>query len=489
MIKLLPFFVILPLFGAFLITLFNSLINNNKIRYILNDITANFITFILLFISFFTLGKKGAYLIGNWAPPFGINFVLDGLSSLMLVVINLIAFSCALFSIDYMKKYTAKRYYYALFLLMVAGMNGVVISGDFFNVFVFIEIASIASYALVAFGTEAEELEASFKYMVMGSLATSFILFGIAIIYSKYGMLNIILISKETVKGINSLIKFAFLIMLVGFLIKGALFPFHSWLPDAHPSAPAPISAMLSGVLIKALGVYLIIRIITILPFSINRIIINLGIISMIIGVVLALGQMDMKRLFAYHSISQVGYILLGVGLGTPLGIVGGLFHLLNHSIFKSLLFLASGSVYYRTKTRNLDEMGGLGSVMPVTGVTSLVASFSISGLPPFNGFFSKLIIIVACVKAGHPSYALWAVIGSILTLSSFMKVQKFAFYGENRNFKDIKEVPFSMKLSMVFLAILCLVSSILVFPKIRKNTLDKAVKSLSKQEYWSILK
>ena len=407
----------------------------------------------------------------------------------MLIIVNLIGSMCVIFSIDYMKRYTAKRYYYALFLLMLAGMNGVILTGDFFNMYVFIEIASISSYALVAFGTEREELEASFKYMVMGSLATGFILFGIAIIYSKFGMLNMVLISKEISKGIDKLTKLSFFLLLSGFLIKAAAVPFHSWLPDAHPSAPAPISAMLSGVLIKTLGIYPIIRIMLILPFSINKIIVYLGILSMIVGVILALGQMDMKRLFAYHSISQIGYILLGIGLATPLGIIGGVFHLLNHSLFKSLLFLTSGAVYYRIGTRDLKEMGGLKEVMPVTATSSLIGSLSISGLPPFNGFFSKLIIIVACVKAGHPIYALWAVIGSILTLSSFMKVQRFAFYGERRNFKDVKEVPFSMKFSMVFLAVLCLVSSILVFPEIRKNTLDKAVTLLNKMEYWSILK
>lgn len=491
MIQLLPLFVVFPLFGAFFITLFNSFLKNDKLRYRLNDITANFITFFLLIISFFTIGQKAAYFIGGWKPPLGINFVLDGLSSLMLIIINLIAFSSTVFSVDYMRKYTAKRYYYALFLLMVAGMNGVVLSGDFFNIFVFIEIASIASYALVAFGTEAEELEASFKYMVMGSLATGFILFGVAILYSNFGMLNIILISKKVSSDLNLLTKFAFFIMLFGFLVKGAVVPFHSWLPDAHPSAPAPISAMLSGVLIKAIGIYPILRIgFSVFNYGNFHTFLSIsGIISTLIGGILMIRQKDMKRLMAYSSISNIGLILIAFGLKTELGLVAGIFHLFNHSIMKSLLFLTSGSVFYRTKTRNIEKLGGLKNFMPVTSATSLVGSLSISGLPPFNGFFSKLLIILACVKAGHPIYAIWAITGSILTLSSFMKVQKFAFYGENKNFKGIKEVPFLMRSSMVFLAVLCLLSSALVLPGIREKTLDKVVNSLKKQEYWSILK
>ena len=209
----------------------------------------------------------------------------------------------------------------------------------------------------------------------------------------------------------------------------------------------------------------------------------------MIVGVILALGQMDMKRLLAYHSISQVGYILLGIGMANPFGIIGGVYHLVNHSIFKSLLFLNSGAVYYRTGTRNLERLGGLNEVMPITGATSLIASLSISGIPPFNGFFSKLFIIIACVKAGHPVFALWAVIGSILTLSSFMKFQRFIFYGENKNFKDIKEVPLSMKFSMIFLALLCFFTSFLALPKVKGNIFNATVNSLSKREYWSILR
>jgi len=487
--RFLPFFVVLPLFGAFFITFLNSVISNKKARYFLNDFLVALFTGTLFILSLFTIGKKGVYYIGGWVPPFGINFVLDGLSSLMLVVINLISFSTTIFSIDYMKQYTAKRYYYALFLLMVAGMNGVVLSGDFFNLFVFIEIASISSYALVAFGTEAEELEASFKYMVMGCLATVFILFGIALLYSQFGMLNIILIAKEAGNVLPAPAKFAFVILMIGFFVKSAVVPFHAWLPDAHPSAPAPVSAMLSGVLIKSLGIYLIIRIMVVMPFSINKLVINLGIVSMIIGVILALGQMDMKRLFAYHSISQIGYILLGVGLGTPLGIIGGLFHLLNHSIFKSLLFLTSGSVYYRTGTRDLEKMGGLNRAMPLTGATSVIGSLSISGLPPFNGFFSKLLIIIACVKAGHPVYALWAVVGSILTLASFTKVQKFAFFGENKNWKDVKEAPFFMCFAMVFLALLCLLTSLLLLPHFKEAFLLPAQSALNIKEYIGLLK
>jgi len=191
-----------------------------------------------------------------------------------------------------------------------------------------------------------------------------------------------------------------------------------------------------------------------------------MGALSMVVGVFLAIGQWDLKRLLAYHSISQIGYVVLGIGLGTPLGILGGLFHLLNHSLFKSLLFLNSGAVEYATNTRDLQKMGGLAKKMPVTGASNLVASMSIAGIPPFNGFWSKLIIIVAAVQAGRNGYAFWAVLASILTLASFAKVMKYGFYGKLKKvWQDVKEVPVFMKVSMISLAILCVIGGVLVLP------------------------
>ena len=196
----------------------------------------------------------------------------------------------------------------------------------------------------------------------------------------------------------------------------------------------------------------------------------------MMVGVLLAIGQWDLKRLLAYHSISQIGYVVLGIGLGTPLGILGGMFHLFNHSVFKALLFLNSGAVEYATGTRDLKAMGGLAKKMPVTGTTGFVASMSIAGIPPFNGFWSKLIIIMAAVEAGHLGYALCAVIASILTLASFTKVMKYAFFGEPRPcWQGVREVPGFMQGSMMALALICVLSGVLLMPGLREAFLDAA--------------
>ncbi|MFH1768815.1 MAG: monovalent cation/H+ antiporter subunit D family protein [Candidatus Omnitrophota bacterium] len=424
------------------------------------------------------------YKLGGWSAPWGINLVVDGLSAFMLVTINLVAFMITIFCIDYMEKYTAKWKFYTLFLLMLAGMNGVVLSGDIFNLFVFLEIASVASFALVAYGVEAQELEASFKYIIMSTLASLFILLGIAFLYSYTSTLNMADLSRVLYeKGSSNLVIFVSILFIVGFGLKAAIVPFHAWLPDAHPSAPAPVSAFLSGVLIKALGIYAIIRIFYNV-LGVNHIFLNLltvfGVISIMAGVFLAIGQMDLKRLLAYHSISQVGYIMLGIGLNSPLGILGGLFHLFNHSVFKSLLFLNSGAIEYATGTRNLEEMGGLREKMPVTASTSMVASMAISGIPPFNGFWSKIIIIIACIEANRLGLAVWAVIGSILTLASFMKVQKYAFFGKlNERYNQLKEVPLFMQISMVALAVISIFGVVLLLPSIGAYLLQPAMDAL----------
>jgi multicomponent Na+:H+ antiporter subunit D len=397
-----------------------------------------------------------------------------------------------------MEQYTAKSKYLCLFLLMVAGMNGVVLSGDLFNLFVFLEIASLASYALVGFGCEHEELEASFKYMVLGSIGSIFVLFAVALVYGNTGSLNMAYISKAiTDAGLNVGLGFAMALFIVGFGLKAALVPFHAWLPDAHPSAPAPISAMLSGVLIKALGIYALARVLFNVfgvTVSIGWILVVLGLLSMIAGAFLAIGQWDFKRLLAYSSISQIGYVVLGLGLGglilakggnlayASLAIFGGLFHLVNHAVYKSLLFLTSGSVQMSTGTRQMKEMGGLAQKMPVTRATATIASASIVGIPPFSGFWSKLILVIAAIQSGFIWVAAIIVFVSLCTLIMYLKVQRYVFLGElPENLQQTKENTGSMLVAMISLACLCLLMGLLLLvPDLKAAILDPAVKVLT---------
>lgn len=449
--------------------------------------------------------ESASYWMGGWDATggiMGIELRCDGLTRLMLVTISIVSLAAVIFSLRYMQRYTSKGFYFCLFFIMVAGMNGAVLAGDLFNLYVFIEVAAIASYALVAFGCESEELEASFKYLVLGGLASTFVLFGVGILYNLTGTLNMASVHAQmpalmAPPSPNLAVYVAAAFFFMGLGLKAAMVPFHAWLPDAHPSAPAPISAMLSGVLIKALGVYALARIF----FSVlgptheyATVLLTLGALSMLGGVLLAVGQWDFKRLLAYHSISQMGYVVLALGIGAAvlasggskavagLAIFGGLFHLLNHAAFKSLLFLCSGATEYATGTRQLKELGGLAHKMPVTSGCCRVASLSIAGVPPFNGFWSKLIIIVAAVQAGFPWLAALATLVAFLTLVSFVKVQRYVIAGElPSGLAAVREVPASMCVAMVALAVVCLGAGILapflMSPHI--GLLDKAAEAV----------
>jgi multicomponent Na+:H+ antiporter subunit D len=505
---LIPLFVIIPLAGAFLIMILGRFFSS------LNKYLASFVLLVLMILSIYSLvttgNKLSLYKVGGWEPinkiPIGIYMVMDGFTVLVLCIINIIGFLSCFYSISYIKRYTAGNYFYSLFCLMVGGMNGVVLSGDLFNIFVFLEISVISAYALVAFGVEKNELEASFKYQVLGGIASFLILFGIGFIYWKTKTLNIADIKQAFYSGYDKkFYLFVQIMILSGFGLKAAIIPFHAWLPDAHSSAPSPISAMLSGVLIKAVGIYVIIRLffnMFVISESIAILITTLGTLSMVIGVFLAIGQWDIKRLLAYHSISQMGYVVMSVGIGmillsrglkpeiVTLAVAGGLYHLVNHAAFKSLLFLNAGALEYTIGTRDLKEMGGLAKSMPATAATSFIASMSISGMPPFNGFFSKLIIIIAAVMAKFYLLALLAVIVSIITLASFLKFQRYAFFNkpDNNKNKDIKEVPFPMVFSMVVLSIVCVVLSLLVIPEIRNAVLTPAIEILTNPVKYSTL-
>jgi multicomponent Na+:H+ antiporter subunit D len=493
-------YVVVPLLGAFLIPVAGHFMKGfQKILSVL------IMLFLLIYsVWFFVVGSGLPVVtkIGGWEAvggiPIAIYLVYDGLSAFVLLTISLLAFFSVFYAVGYIKRFTAENNFYVLFCLMVAGMNGVVLSGDLFNLYVFLEIAVIASYALVAFGTEKRELEASFKYQVLGGIASLLILFAIGLLYWETGTLNLADIAVVLLTDSQSPATFfTQALLIVGFGLKAAMIPFHAWLPDAHSSAPSPISAMLSGVLIKSIGIYVLIRLffnVFVMTYEISMLITVLGVLSMVTGVLLAVGQWDIKRLLAYSSISQIGYVVMGVGMGmliivqggnrniAALSIAGGLFHLINHAVFKGLLFLNAGAIEYMTGTRDLRALGGLSAKMPVTATTSLGASLAISGIPPLNGFFSKLLIIIAAVRAEFYLLAALAVLVSFITMAPFMKLMRFAFYNQPSSgilFK-CEKLPFTMKFSMITMLILCCLLSLLVIPYFRQIVLNPAVDVLT---------
>lgn len=433
--------------------------------------------------------------IGSFPPSLGIPMAVDSLSALLLVTVNGIAFLVAIYAAVYARRYADTWKYHALFLSLVAGMNGVLLAADIFNLYVWLEVAALAAYALVAFGTEAEELEAAFKYAVMGSIGSIFIVMGIIFTYSYTSTLSFADIARTVAENRGSnVILFTTALFIMGFGLKSALAPFHAWLPDAHTSAPTPISAMLSGVVIKVLGIYALGRIIFGvfgMGEAVQPVVIACAVLSMVAAGILAFGQTDIKRLLAYSSISQMGYIALGLGLGTELGIIGAIFHLVNHSAAKSLLFLGAGAIERVSGTRDLRKITAITARAPLTGYATLAGMLSICGIPPFGGFWSKVIIIVACVQAGRPSLAFIAAIASVLTIAYYGKALTPVLFGASPAGAPAgisQKVPAAMQAAMAVLALVVVVSGLFLLPGAGQAFLRDAALHLMSGSYAALI-
>jgi multicomponent Na+:H+ antiporter subunit D len=430
-------------------------------------ITTISITFILCVLVLISRPSNSALVHSAFASAgsTGIPLVVDGLSALFLLPLNFIALMVGIFSFPYMAKFSYKNIYWSLFLVLIGSLNAIVMNGDLFNLYIFLEVSCIASAALVAFGVREKGLEAGLKYLVMSLMASVIFVLGLALAYWYAGSLNMSMVSIALRSCDPSTRTLIITLLLFGAVSKSSLFPFLAWLPDAHQCAPAPISAFLSGVLIKASGVYLIIRLcynVFGMTAPISNVLLVLGTLSIIAGSFLAIGQNDMKRLFGFSSVSQIGYIILGLGLASPMGVMGALLHLLNHAVFKPLLFLNAGAIENLYGTRDLNKLGGIAKTSPILAITSLIGSLSISGIPPFNGFWSKAFIILACVQTGHIGLAFIAVLGSALTLAYMLKVQKKAFWGPSPSNNSAHiSVPLGMNIPMVTLAALCILGGI----------------------------
>ncbi|MGQ9464963.1 MAG: complex I subunit 5 family protein [bacterium] len=462
----LPLLIALPLLAAFLIPLLSKLWKPFA------PIIGNIIPFVLFILALYGIAIIQAtpmvvYKFGNWPPPIGIVFGFDAFSAFMVLVISIVVFTGALFAINYLKHYTGQWKFWTLYMLITAGLMGISVTGDLFNMFVWIEISAIASYALVSFGIEREELEAALKYMVMGEIAGMTLLLTIALIYARTSTLNLADIGNSLQEIKNTTFYWSILGLLIfAFSVKAALVPFHFWLPDAHPSAPAPISSLLSGIFIKVLGIYTSARLIFNIfglrrenaPFFFN-ILIGIGLLSIIFAGITALSQNDYKRLLGYSTVSQVGYVMLGLGIGNFYGVAGAILFILAHGVAKALLFLTSGSIVYATGERDINKLGGLGEAMPTTAWSFRIGALSLIGLPPFVGFFAKFIIALGAIKQGFLWLAIVAIGFSGVTLGYLLKIENNVYLKKNNS--QAKESPFLMRVAMVLLVILVLLLGI----------------------------
>lgn len=402
--------------------------------------------------------------------PIRIIFQVDALSALMVVIASLSSLGITIYSLAAEAKQSGLETFYAMLFLLVAGVLGMVSTGDLFNFFVFLEISSLAGAALVAYRVDqGVAVEAGLKYALLSTLGALAVLTAIGILIGQYNALNLATLASRL--QFTTLDKLALVLLAVPLAMKCGAVPMHFWTPDAYTTAPSSVTAFL--VVSSQASLYGLFRILFTLygPLlswaTFGWFLIVLGVLSMFVGVTMAIPQKDVKRLMAYHAVSQTGYMLLGVGVGLAVlgnpdalakygrtAMAGGLFHIINHAMYKGLLFLTAGAVFYRAGTRNLNKLGGLGHDMPWTMVCFMIGALAIAGVPPFNGFASKLLIYESVFRFS-PFLSIIAMIVSILTLASFVKVFHSMFLGPRRaEFAAVREVPAPMLAGMALLAV-----------------------------------
>ncbi len=477
-----PVYAIMVLFlGAFLIVTFGK---KAIVRHVvsLSAVTLSLLFLIGLVGPVMVNGEVLTYWMGNRVPAggyaIGIALEVDALNLFFALLISVAVFVSCVYSIQYMSHDDHVEQYYTLYLMLGGGVLGFVLTGDLFNQYIMVEIMTIAAVALTAFRSKTTgALEAAFKYLVVGTIGSTCMLTGIIMLYAQAHTLNLAQLSAiiPTVSSPTKAMAFAFL--LIGFASKAFIVPFHPLAADAHGAAPASISVLISGVLTKS-GLYAIIRLVYFIYKCMDHgtmqgLLVFVGSVSMFVCVTMALAQHDFKRLLAFHSISQIGYVLTAAGLCTALGMSSGLYHAMNHTLFKGLLFLCAGAVMHQTGTGNLNKLGGLAKKMPVTTCMFLIGAFSISGIPPFNGFASKWMVYQAiyqkAVSTGNLLFAMAcivALITSVLTLASFVKVSKSVFFGDlPSELENTTEVPRGMQLAMGLFAALSILTGL--FPTV----------------------
>ena len=423
----------------------------------------------------FLLGSaQFAKFLTNFFPINSSDIFADGISKIMLSSAAIVAFVSLITSKVFAQSDRKLFLVSNLMLLAVAGINGLVFARDIFTLYVFIEIIAVASYIMIALDKTKGALEGGFKYLIISSIATVMMLFSVALFFLVAGATGFTEISAAIKDyGSNPIIILAVLLFVIATFIKGGLIPFHGWLSGAYSQAPAGVSVFLGGIVTKTTGIFTLIRLlysVTGWTHEIKAILLVIGAVTLIAGALVAIVQKDFKKVLAFSSISQMGYIVLALGAGTSLGVAAALFHLFNHAIFKSTLFVNSAAVEKETGRLDLDTFGGLGYKMPITSFTSSVSFLSASGIPPFAGFWSKLLIIIALWTASYHGFAIVAILASLLTMGYFLTLTKKVFFGElNNNLKDVKEAPKPLTACAVALTAITIAVGIL-FPLVLKN-------------------
>ena len=424
------------------------------------------LSFAFAIFGLFAVHSQGElrYQLGGWPPPIGIEYMLDGLSGFMAVLITGIGLVVLIHARCSILREVPDRIvpFYALALLLLAGLTGIVVTGDLFNLYVFLEIASLSAYALMAVGEERAPM-AAFRYLILGSIGGSFYLLGVGFIYFSTGSLNMADVAQRLPELYASrAVVAAVTFMVIGFSLKMALFPLHLWLPDAYTYAPSAALALIAPIMTKVAAYGLIRLFLTVFGptylrdmLPVTSIIAWLAVAGILFGSVMAIAQRDFRRMLAYSSVSQIAYVALGVGLANPLGLIGALLHILNHAFMKGCLFLVAGSIRFRTGISDISAFTGLGRTMPWTMAGFSLAALSMVGVPPTAGFFSKWYLVLAGIEAGNWIGVAVILASSLLNAVYFFRILEKVYTAPPRDNAGLTahEAPLEMLVPVLFLA------------------------------------
>jgi multicomponent Na+:H+ antiporter subunit D len=394
-----------------------------------------------------------SYEIGGWAPPWGIEYRIDPLNAFVALIVAGIAAVTLPYALPSVEKEIPERllpYFYAAFMLSITGLLGIVQTGDIFNLFVFLEISSLSSYALISMGPRRQALTASYQYLIMGTIGATFFLIGVGLIYAETGTLNMVDLSARLPSVFDHrTVHTAFAFIVVGIALKLALFPLHLWLPNAYTYAPSAITVFLASTATKV-AVYVMLRVVYTV-FSIgfakqtplDQVFLALGVAGVLVASVYAIYQREAKRLLAYSSVAQIGYMVLGIGFSSALGLTGTVVHLFNHALMKGALFMAVGAMAYRIGSSRLDDLNGLGRRMPWTFGALVLAGLSLIGMPGTAGFISKWYLVLAAIEQQAWLFAVVILVGSLLAVIYMWKLVEVLFFRPaQESHAGVKEAP-----------------------------------------------
>lgn len=407
------------------------------------------------------------YRFGNWEPPWGIEYVLDNLNISIAILISFISFFVAVYSRGYLagESWMKTGVFYALYGLVTTGLLGMVITGDVFNLYVFLEVSSLSAYALIAMGGHRGTV-AALKYLLIGTIGASFYLLGVGYLYAVTGTLNMADMADKLVPLMHTPpVLLAATMIFVGMGIKMGLFPMHFWLPDSYTYAYSPAIAFISGTMTKVQA-YVLFRFFYYI-FDANSIYIGellnvagvLAGIGIIAGSIMAIAQKDFRRMLAYSSVAQIGYIIVGFAIGNTYALIGAVFHILNHALMKSSLFLIAGGIKYKFDEVKIENFGEMSKKMPVSMYCYLICAFSMVGIPPTAGFFSKWYLVVGAAQEGMWIYIAIIIVSSILNAVYFFRIIEFAYLKKavvdlKDKFKGRIELPLAMIIPILVLSL-----------------------------------